>query len=136
MTNLFSEADCDVQSFCLRRQQNIGQADCDCISIAKANRIFEEWLKRGTVVYGMIEQRYGKSDWICFSHNPVPTKGDTHKAILVNIEPLEVDSAEKVLADFVDYYIKPVAYSDRKDLTFDAIFERARKLLEKKGWWG
>jgi len=53
----------------------------------------------------------------------------THKALLINIQPIEKDSAEKVLRDMIAIKKQHPVLSYDKQL--DTFFERAKKLLAK-----
>lgn len=89
------------------------------ITIERANALLSE---RGKVVYTEnTEGFYGEG----IHHD------STHTALLINVQPIECDSAEKVLQEVLDYFTKPVVYSDHKDGLFDALLGRARKLVGK-----
>lgn len=114
MKPLFTEADCDLSHF-LESSQRAS------MSVAKANRLFQEWLAKGTVFYGMELQH--KDCW-----GPYVRKNDTHKALLINIEPIEVpDSADKIVSDIAKYLTHP------HNAFLSDILERARKLTQNKG---
>lgn len=51
---------------------------------------------------------------------------DTHKALLINIEPIKKETAEDVLRDFVREWDKPMS-SEKK---LDHILDRAKALLK------
>jgi hypothetical protein len=59
----------------------------------KANRLLQE---RGTVVYGF-EKLSGPNYWSEFKDDD-----QTHVALLICVEPIAKDSAEKIVADFVE----------------------------------
>jgi len=71
-------------------------------------------LREGVVVYFGYDNN-GDIDW---------STPDTHTATLINIQPIEQDSAEKVLRDI----LKDEETNHRVDLNSD-IRERAKKLL-------
>lgn len=117
MKDFFTEADCDC---CYPR--------ASCISLTKANVLFNEWLSRGTAVYGKMHAE----DYGLFStskNDPNWGYTDTHTALLINIEPIEQDSAEKFVKDFnevMNREIKPIG-------KLASFITRAKRLLERGG---
>lgn len=90
------------------------------ISIDKANRVLRE---RGTVVYGSNIGRH----WTV-SQSVV----DVNQALLINIEPIEKDSAEKILADWTAHLEKR---KEAKDFFYNdelQFLDRAKKLRGEK----
>lgn len=92
------------------------------ISPDKANRLIKE---RGKVVYGRGREEHAWTD--------EQANFDKVKALLINIEPIETDSAEKILKDFKEKCDKlefqPNSFT-RLDLS--DLYNRARKLLGDK----
>lgn len=127
MKDFFKESDCDVtRTIDYRHATSLdsGIITCLAISIEKANRLIRE---RGKVVYGC-ERKPGEMnrEWLRpVTENNVPI-GSSHTAILLNIEPVEQDSAEKFVADF---YEKGVC----DEMNYQDLFQRAKALLDRKG---
>lgn len=115
MKPLFTEADCDISHF-LESSQRAS------MSVAKANCLFQGWLAKGTVVYGSLNE--AGATW--FGETLIRSS-DTHKALLINIEPIEVpDSAEKLLTELASHQsLNFQSWSD--------FMVRARKLTQNKG---
>lgn len=129
----FTESDCDSQEEYLEDgdsplaqierecQKNSGVRNIRrCLSIETANRLLRE---RGKVVYG-IEHVSGE---VSFDSHPERKNmpAYTKRALLINIEPIEKDSPEKILKDLCDANLtRPI-----NDPIFE-IIERAHKLLE------
>lgn len=91
--------------------------------VIKANCLLRE---RGVLVTGSARGLLGTTTITKpFSDNT--GLSDTHQALLINIEPIERDSAEKVLAEFVAC----CEVGDPK-LRWGELVSRAKKLLEKK----
>jgi len=88
------------------------------ISLDKANRLLRE---RGRVV--RTNPKYiSPGHWA-----PIFSDGDTHQALLINIEPIEKDSAEKILDDLIK--IQPIAYDlGHAPIIHRELIERAKKL--------
>lgn len=99
----------------------------------KANALLKEW---GKVVYGTENTSIKPSNngrvyqWYESPTAPMDNSywKDTHRALLINIEPLAADTMKKCLEDLL------VAWDDKdRPMPVDKIIERARKLLAKKG---
>lgn len=114
MKSFFTEADCDVNGKSDWRQQA-----CLGISLDKANRLVEE---RGRVVYGQIDGD-GPYQFSALQVKASVHGEDTHQAFLINIEPIEQDSAEKFVRDLVSASNHPFS---------EPWMDRAKALLEKK----
>lgn len=121
MTPFFKPSDCDGMTF-------LGEST---ISLAKANRLHAEWLAKGRVVYGQADAGDRDGFW---GFSEKQHGDDTHRALLINIEPLEVDSERKVLEDLVEWHkgVEDVVYSGWGAPSLSPLIDRARKLLEKK----
>lgn len=95
-----------------------------------ANRIFQEWLAKGTVVCSGGGLSYEgqcptEKSWSKL-YPQSKNRGATHKALLINIEPLEVpDSAKRILEDLTN--------SKADILKLFELESRARKLTQNKG---
>lgn len=105
MVKFFSESDCDSWA-------KDGEPR---ISIKKANRLIQE---RSKVVYGV-----GNS-WVNKLHDSI----DTHQALLICVEEIEKDSAEKVLVDLIEVMSEATCWSE----PFETLKNRAKRLLEGK----
>lgn len=103
----FTEADCDPQCY------------KPYISLAKANQLYDEWLSKAKVVTAVIE----KDKDIFWSD--ISADNDTHRALLINIEPLEKDSAESLLKEFADFFNKVESNSK-----LEKLLDRAKRLLK------
>jgi hypothetical protein len=84
----------------------------------KANRLLREC---GTVVYGKLEDGY--ANW--FSTESGKQPDDTHRALLINIETIEKDTAESLLKQFV-----AIADDNFKGGNMRELIERARRVLK------
>lgn len=121
MKPLFTEADCYLSHF-LESSQRAS------MSVAKANCLFQGWLAKGTVVYGRIDGDHGWFNGVGVHTQIAGEYGrSTHKALLINIEPIEVpDSAEKLLTEMASHQsLNFQSWSD--------FMVRARKLTQNKG---
>lgn len=92
-----------------------------------ANRLLKE--------RGKIATSYGeKREW--YVDGAGGSSMDTHIALLINIEPIEVDSAEKIVTDLAKWQDNNIGcvitYSGNKPFGLDKIIERAKKLLGDK----
>jgi len=122
MSDFFKESDCDVPREVVKIDGRF-EFSKPLISLAKANRMFSEWLAKGKVVYG-----HKTSDTGLFQFYEQPATKDTHRALLVNSEELELDSAESLLKEAIaNWENEWLAKPDRK------WYDRARKLLERGG---
>lgn len=109
----FTEADCDMNRLSIGRTEG-------SISIDKANRLLSE---RGKVV-----KSYGEfNEW--YANGASGLLDNTHQALIISIEPIEQDSAEKILQLIVSNSFRNEAYAV---MVPGEIIERAKKLLEKK----
>lgn len=121
----FTEADCDVRAdlyYNIDFREKAGRTQTTCISLDTANRLLEE---RGKVVYASGDEKYWQDKKDAHLRIRVNQDGllvdSTHQALLINIEPIEQDSAEKILRDWVDECKKYQVSSE--------LIERAKKLL-------
>jgi hypothetical protein len=88
---------------------------------ARANYLLAE---RGVVVRGIVDER-GYDAYSSYEHGP----GDTHTALLINVQPIQKDSAESLLREIVDGYDKDQYQYGTK---IHERIERAKRLLGKK----
>lgn len=125
-TQLFTEADCDV----IQRKPwtavsgfagtCTGVSEIFSISLDKANRLLSE---RGKVVTGSISNEpLGRGLHVTQPFGEVTGSQDTHRALLICVEEIEQDTAEKIVADLIE---RNGSHSISK------LIERARKLLAK-----
>lgn len=90
------------------------------ISIDKANRLLKEC---GIVVSGgtkILDNGTFDNPWDKIPDGTTPRPPDTHQGLLINIEPIEKDSAEKFVSDWLKH---DGTYS------YDEMADRARKLI-------
>lgn len=123
----FTEADCDLgqQYFTFNGASRIGAG----LSLKKANHLFDEWLAKGKVVWCSLDVIKGTPlAEVWYGDNP---RSHTHIAILVNIQPIEQDSAEKVLKDWCDKYQEHTIPNSEVIYSMRSIFDRAKALLTK-----
>lgn len=117
MKPFFTEADCDEYTF-----GPGGYSGPPCISLNKANGLLSQ---RGKVVYTFEDSEYlvAHKNW---------RKEDTHTALLINIQPIEQDSAEKLVKDFISecekLEIRPNSFTT---MDLSDLYERAKKLVKK-----
>lgn len=109
MKPFFAEADCEYLA--LYNSSN----DIKAISLDKANRLLSE---RGTVVYSGAEKLVWKTHPFNNLH--------AHTALLIHIQPIEQDSAESFVKDFITCY-----QTRNQEIGLPELFERARKLVGK-----
>lgn len=88
------------------------------IGLKKANRVIQE---RGTVVTGGMKED-GSHKY--FGAEPGPIMPNTHRALLINIEPIAKDTAEKIVEDMLEHFGGPMATKH----SLDSLIDRARKL--------
>lgn len=130
--SFFNPEDCDLTfhasaSFGLILEKKNTSTTTHAISLDKANQLLKE---RGKVVYGQMFSTKSGS----FTTSLLPDKGDwpfshTHRALLINIEPLEApDSLEKVTSDFLKMWDDKA-----REMNLAPIEKRFRTLLAKKG---
>lgn len=123
MKPFFTEADCDsVGTVHIENGMLIttGRA----ISLDKANRLLSE---RGRVVTG--HNYEGNASW--WTGTDAMLCKHTHQALLINIEPIEQDSAEKLLKDLIVKY--EIAHNvPGTGLGYNKFYERAKALLAKE----
>lgn len=122
----FQDTDCDY----LIPSEGSASNSVPAISLDKANAILE---KRSKVVYGQVKNIDGgmsKKEYFCATQ--IPNCGETHKGLLICVEPLEVDSAEKVLEDLANWE-EWQHVRERGKPSLLEIQERARKLTQNKG---
>lgn len=101
-----------------------------------ANRLLKE---RGRVVYARY-QDCGPlhTHWsdVHYTGDYEKRHEDTHTALLINIAPIEVDTAEKIVTDLAKWQDNNIGcvitYSGNKPFGLDKIIERAKKLLGEK----
>lgn len=124
MKPFFTEADCDIKYdtewilACNPPRRKIITG----LSINEANRLLQE---RGILAYGTkdslglisVSQAHG-------GHGAGPSEYQTHQALLINIEPIEQDSAEKVLREFIETW--------PDDCGDHGLIKRAKALLIQK----
>lgn len=72
---------------------------CAWISIRVVNETFQAFLAKGRVVYGFDDDT---GAWTFERGKTEDGDIDTHQALLVNVEPIERDSAEKILRDLIE----------------------------------
>lgn len=111
-----------------------GRSYYDAKEVAKhANRLFREWLSKGTVVYG--RKTFENYDWFSETERKATTFGqDTHTGIIVNIRAIEPeDSERKVLEDIIADYEKHLGSGMLGGIGQAHFVERARRLLSKRG---
>lgn len=115
----FKPEDCNItsyQKFVSMHPQS--KVTADCITLDKANRLLRE---KGTVVTGGCA--YDDNYYWTNKRADV----DTHTALLINIQPIEVaDTAEKIANDLANY-----KFDHEVGHRFREFVERARKLLSK-----
>ncbi len=100
------------------------EADCDsldngapCLSIDEANQLLEE---RGKVVFGQWDRI---ADHWHFNDEKIDYH--THKALIICIEPIEQDSAEKILREILGGTKSAEEWCNWT--------ERAKAILEREG---
>lgn len=122
MKPFFTEADSDM------KERFNGYETIEGISLTKANAKFDEWLSKGKVVFGTSPNGANTTQW--FTEKQIDKihglDWANHTALLVNIEPIEQDSAAKILRDLIE-----AAESLRQPNP--SLSDRARKLLERGG---
>jgi hypothetical protein len=92
------------------------------ITIAHANRLLKE---RGTVVYGyVIDSAGGIGAWL-----DEKQEHSTHQAIVINVTPIEKDTAESLLRSLVDYITRIGSTYNIGHAPIELI--RAKRLLNK-----
>lgn len=114
----FNETDCDIEYRTF--PDGVNEKWNSGFSIAKANRILRECGCR----------MFGKD--VSMGWTPWQDPSDTMSALLLCVEPIEKDSAEKILRDFIHTGQTPNIWM-REDLerTLKKLYDRARALLEK-----
>lgn len=123
----FSESDCDLPP-------NIKFEDQSCyakwfpgekyLSLKKANRLIQE---RAKVVYGVYVSSENGGDEMHMSDKPNPDFDD-YQALLICVEEIAKDSAEKVLVDLIKVMSEATCWSE----PFETLKNRAKRLLEGK----
>lgn len=129
MTDLFHQEDCDRTSYG-RLMTSHPQSQCpsDCISLDTANRLYRERvLAKGVRAYGRIF-----SDGDGHYTTSGKTSLDTHTALLINVEEIEKDSAEKCLKDLMEF-LNPDGLTATQVINragdLSKIYDRAKRLL-------
>lgn len=98
----------------------------DLISLDKANRLLME---RGQVCYGNLETSQNIF-MFCDPKDGLRDKNCSHRALLINIEPIEKpDMAESLLKDLIRYQACMDEQSIRCSDTIPELADRARKLI-------
>lgn len=121
MKTFFTELDCD---YYLHMNDPAVRGTPCAISLDKANRLLSE---RGKVIYK--QPGWCGHSW---QENLHDAGNRTHTALLINIEPIEQDSAEKVLRDLIaidDKFL--MGHIPPSNIELPAIIDRARKLVAK-----
>jgi hypothetical protein len=93
----------------------------------KANCIFREWLAAQPVVYGVVGE--ASNSWHSEKPGTYIQENYTHRAYLVDVRPIERDSAEKVLKDLVNIQL---TWDPSNGKSIGSLIERARKLVGGK----
>lgn len=123
MKPFFSESDCDRISYeysNIVHKQQAERIQVPCFSLDTANRLISERAK-------VVSCRYNDLGLIqaLQSSNGVPFIYDTHQALLICVEEIEKDSAEKFVSDFAHELETNVPFF------FQKWADRAKRLLEK-----
>lgn len=89
-----------------------------------ANKMNRLLLERAIEVTG---GDYSGNGWAMFEKKPhlTPARGHTHRALLIGVEPIEKDSAEKVLKDLINWLDIPEMLSKNTRQLID----RAKRVL-------
>lgn len=121
MKPFFNESDCDVlgNKWVEKDNSNTIQIGCPGISLEKANRLIQE---RAKVVYGFGTE----SDPSLFGYDSELISNDTHQALLICVEEIAKDSAEKFVSDFAYELETKVPFY------FQKWADRAERLLKGK----
>ncbi len=124
---LFKPEDCDKCTYFENKVGGYTQVTPGepCISLTRANEIFEKWLAKGTVVTGSIGYHWMGVTKVTGALGEVPGANDTHRAILVCVEPIEKDSIGALLKDLSE--------TARPDDWIKELSRRAKRLLGKAG---
>lgn len=125
----FKPSDSDYRDVCgitFKDGKGFGRTDgLNLISLDKANRLL---LEKGTAVYGVKDKFTG-----LLNMNEQPGASDTHSALLINIEPIERDSAESLLRDIITAgSLLDIHTRESLEGTLKRFYDRARKLLAKE----
>lgn len=101
--------------------KKISESNIPMISIAEANRLLRE---RGKIVKGLDADAFG------WSFQQIWPGQHTHQALLINIQPVENDSYEKFVRDFLGTY--GMCSKENYGHTGELV-ERAKKLISPSG---
>lgn len=110
--DFFSEKDCDQKVH--RRTDDSGMEITDCISLERANRLLRERSKVVScknVFGGLWDERIAGYD----------PKGATHTALLINVQLIPRDSAEKIVERLAEMNVS-------NSLWLNELIDRARAL--------
>lgn len=118
MTPFFTEIDCEGSSVFVSVDGNTDRKLI--ISLDKANELIRQ---RGKVVYFGIS---GTADYMGVSRQRHSI--DTHRGLLICVEEIEADNAEKILNDLLATY-QAYQLADHKGLS--DVISRAKALLAK-----
>lgn len=106
---MFEESDCNMLS---------GEVMCSSISLNKANILLRKWFEVQTVVYNNhINNMWKTTEYI----------NETHTARLIAVRPIEKDSFEKVVRDYIGGLDQQK--NRHKNYDWSSLEKRARKLL-------
>lgn len=118
---MFEESDCNM----LSGNMLSGEVMCSSISLNKANKLLRDWFNKQTVMYGVYPPRSGyryDNNWTSDKH-----ENDTHTARLIAVRPIEKDSFEKVVRDYIGGLDQQK--NRHKNYDWSSLEKRARKLL-------